>query len=102
MLHWRKALLDSPDPRQRAVGLALGNAQPNPLAAPFALRDTPANNDLVLLAIQTNEARGERKQAADCYRKVIEFVRAHPDQYDPEFNTTFERLIAELDPSPTT
>ena len=47
------------------------------------------------------EARGDRKQAADCYRKVIEFVRAHPDQYDPEFNTTFERLIAELDPSPT-
>jgi hypothetical protein len=47
------------------------------------------------------EARGERKQAADCYRKVIEFVRAHPEQYDPEFNTTFERLIAELDPPPT-
>jgi hypothetical protein len=47
------------------------------------------------------EARGERKQAADCYRKVIEFVRAHPEQYDPEFNTTFERLVAELDPPPT-
>jgi tetratricopeptide (TPR) repeat protein len=44
------------------------------------------------------EARGEPRQAADCYRKVIEFVRAHPEQYDPEFNTTFERLVAELDP----
>jgi tetratricopeptide (TPR) repeat protein len=47
------------------------------------------------------EARGERKQAADCYRKVIEFVLAHPQQYEPEFNTLFERLVAELDPPPT-
>jgi tetratricopeptide (TPR) repeat protein len=44
------------------------------------------------------EARGDRRAAADCYRKVIEFVQAHPKQYDPEFNTTFEQLIAELDP----
>jgi tetratricopeptide (TPR) repeat protein len=47
------------------------------------------------------EARGERRQAADCYRKVIEFVLTHPEQYDPEFNTTFERLVAKLDPSNT-
>jgi len=31
------------------------------------------------------EARGQNKQAADCYRKVIEFVRRHPEQYDPDF-----------------
>lgn len=48
------------------------------------------------------EARGQRKAAADCYRKVIEFVRAHPEQYEPEFTTTFEQLIAELDPPPPT
>lgn len=48
------------------------------------------------------EARGERKAAADCYRKVIEFVRAHPEQYDPEFNSTFESLVAELDPPANT
>jgi tetratricopeptide (TPR) repeat protein len=47
------------------------------------------------------EARGDRKQAADCYRKVIEFVRAHPKQYDPEFTSTFEGLVAELDPPAT-
>jgi len=35
------------------------------------------------------EARGDKQQAAYYYRKVIEFVRAHPDQYDPEFETTF-------------
>jgi len=44
------------------------------------------------------EARGEPRQAADCYRKVIEFVLAHPEQYEPEFSTVFERLVLKLDP----
>jgi tetratricopeptide (TPR) repeat protein len=44
------------------------------------------------------QARGDHKAAADCYRKVIEFVRNHPELYDPEFETTFQRLIAKLDP----
>jgi tetratricopeptide (TPR) repeat protein len=47
------------------------------------------------------EARGQNREAADCYRKVIEFVRDHPDQYDPEFANTFHRLVAKLDPPPT-
>jgi tetratricopeptide (TPR) repeat protein len=47
------------------------------------------------------EARGQNREAADCYRKVIEFVRDHPDQYDPEFANTFHRLVAKLDPQPT-
>jgi TolA-binding protein len=46
------------------------------------------------------EARGDHKQAAHYYRRVIDFVRAHPDQYEPEFETTFLRLIEELDPTP--
>jgi tetratricopeptide (TPR) repeat protein len=46
------------------------------------------------------EARGEPKQAADCYRQVIDFVRAHPDQYEPEFETTFHQLVQKLDPAP--
>jgi tetratricopeptide (TPR) repeat protein len=46
------------------------------------------------------EARGQKKQAADCYRQVIEFVRARPQQYDPEFANTFHKLVATLDPSP--
>jgi hypothetical protein len=29
--------------------------------------------------------RGENRQAADCYRKVIAFVREHPDDYHPGF-----------------
>lgn len=45
------------------------------------------------------EARGQNKQAADCYRQVIEFVCAHPDQYEPQFATTFHNLVARLDPT---
>ncbi len=45
------------------------------------------------------EARGQKKEAADCYRKVIEFVREHPDDYEPEFLDTFHRLVAKLDPA---
>jgi hypothetical protein len=44
------------------------------------------------------EARRDRKAAADCYRKVIEFVKAHPKQYEPTFTVTFEQMIHELDP----
>src|SRR5215470_3931015 len=29
-----------------------------------------------------HEARGDSRQAADCYRKVIDFTRQHPDNYD--------------------
>jgi hypothetical protein len=47
------------------------------------------------------EARGDHKQAAHCYRQVIDFVRAHPDQYEPDFEATFHRLIQKLDPTTT-
>jgi tetratricopeptide (TPR) repeat protein len=46
------------------------------------------------------EARGDKKQAAHHYRQVIEFVRAHPTHYEPGFETTFLRMIDELDPPP--
>src|SRR6266568_2870794 len=44
------------------------------------------------------EARGQNREAADCYRKVIDFVAAHPDLYEPEFAQPFRELIAKLDP----
>ena len=47
------------------------------------------------------EARGDRKQAAHYYRQVIDFVRAHPDQYEPAFESTFQRLVQTLDPPST-
>lgn len=39
---------------------------------------------------------------ADCYRKVIEFARQHPEQYGREFEKTFQMLVAELDLPATT
>ena len=48
------------------------------------------------------EARGQNKQAADCYRKVIEFARQHPEQYDPEFEKAFQGWVEELDPPAAT
>ncbi|MGH6826619.1 SEC-C metal-binding domain-containing protein [Methyloceanibacter sp.] len=45
-----------------------------------------------------HEARGEKKLAADCYRKVVEFCLAHSDQYDPHFATRFQQMVEELDP----
>jgi tetratricopeptide (TPR) repeat protein len=45
------------------------------------------------------EARGQLRQAADCYRKVVELVRANPADYAPEFEANFIELIAKLDAS---
>jgi tetratricopeptide (TPR) repeat protein len=44
-----------------------------------------------------HEARGEKKQAADCYRKAIEIIRRQPD-YDPAFADVFVKLVDKLDP----
>jgi tetratricopeptide (TPR) repeat protein len=45
------------------------------------------------------EARGDNQQAAGCYRKVIEFIRAHPDDYDDGFDEVFAKLVEKLDPA---
>jgi tetratricopeptide (TPR) repeat protein len=46
-----------------------------------------------------HEARSQFRQAADCYRKVIEVMRANPEDYDPEFVVSFLNLIAKLEAS---
>jgi tetratricopeptide (TPR) repeat protein len=43
-------------------------------------------------------ARGENKQAADCYRKVLDIIRRRPGDYDAAFDEKFINLIAKLDP----
>ena len=48
------------------------------------------------------EARGDHRQAADCYRKVIDVIRAHPDDYDPEFEAVFQKRVDRLDPPTAT
>jgi tetratricopeptide (TPR) repeat protein len=45
-----------------------------------------------------HEARGENRQAADCYRKVIEFLEQNPDYADPGFVDVFANRIVKLDP----
>jgi tetratricopeptide (TPR) repeat protein len=46
-----------------------------------------------------HEARGENKQAAHCYRKALEIIRAQPDCYEPAFANVFVRLVEKLDPA---
>ena len=45
-----------------------------------------------------HEARGENSEAAKCYRKVVEFIRKHPDNYDARFAEMFIEKIAKLEP----
>lgn len=46
-----------------------------------------------------HEARGQFRQAAHCYRKVIEFTRANPQDYDPGFVDIFLALVVKLEAS---
>jgi tetratricopeptide (TPR) repeat protein len=46
-----------------------------------------------------HEARGQFREAADCYRKLIEFTRANPEDYDAGFVNSFLELIAKLEAS---
>jgi tetratricopeptide (TPR) repeat protein len=44
------------------------------------------------------EARGDHRQAAECYRRAIAVIRDHPDDYDPDFEAVFRKLVERLDP----
>lgn len=46
-----------------------------------------------------HEARGQFREAAECYRKVIEFTRANPEDYDPGFVDIFLALVVKLEAS---
>jgi tetratricopeptide (TPR) repeat protein len=45
-----------------------------------------------------HEARGQNKEAADCYRKALEIIRAQPENYDAAFADVFAKLVDKLDP----
>jgi tetratricopeptide (TPR) repeat protein len=45
-----------------------------------------------------HEARGEKRQAAECYRKAIAVIRQHPDDFGSSLKKTFEELVKQLDP----
>jgi tetratricopeptide (TPR) repeat protein len=45
-----------------------------------------------------HQAKGDYRQAIDCYRKVIEFARNDPHLYGPDFAAYFHALIEQLEP----
>jgi tetratricopeptide (TPR) repeat protein len=45
-----------------------------------------------------HEARGENRQAAHCYRKVIEFLQQNPGYSDTGFEEILAERITKLDP----
>jgi SEC-C motif len=45
-----------------------------------------------------HEKRGENREAADCYCKVIMFIEQNPDYSDSGFKDEFATRIAKLDP----
>ncbi len=46
------------------------------------------------------QAKGNHRQAVDCYRKVIAFARNEPHLYDPQFVDHFRGLIDHLETQP--
>jgi tetratricopeptide (TPR) repeat protein len=44
-----------------------------------------------------HETRGDKQKAAECYRKVIEVIRRQPENYEPDSEQTFAKLIDQLD-----
>ena len=45
------------------------------------------------------EARGDQRQAAECYRSCLQFIRAHPGDFEPEYE---QFLLSKLDPPSST
>ncbi len=45
-----------------------------------------------------HEKRGQNREAADCYRRMLDVIGRRPDDYDPAMITDFTALIAKLDP----
>jgi hypothetical protein len=44
------------------------------------------------------EARSENRQAANCYRRVVDFLQQIPGYADSEFMQVFATRTAKLDP----
>ena len=66
-----------------------------PTPSSNAIPDAPDGYDRLGMVC---EARGEKRKAAEYYRKLIVLVRKHPDDYDPEYTDNLHRLVDELDP----
>jgi tetratricopeptide (TPR) repeat protein len=49
-----------------------------------------------------HEKRGENRQAAECYRKVVDFLHQNPGYADADLAEHYTKLAAKLDPPVTT
>ena len=65
-------------------------------------RGSPSEHDGYDRLGMVHEARGENRQAADCYRKVIDLIREHPGGFDPGFEDMYAKLVNRLDPPAAT
>lgn len=45
-----------------------------------------------------HEKRGQNREAADCYRKVIDFIREHADGFDAVTIDDYAARVTKLDP----
>jgi tetratricopeptide (TPR) repeat protein len=68
-------------------------------AAHDVLARFPAVHDGYECLGRLYQAKGDQRQAAECYRKVIAFARFEPHLYDPEFVGHFQALIDRLEPA---
>lgn len=78
--------------------VAAGKLDEAETAARDLLRRFPDVHDSWDRLGMVHEARGDSRQAADCYRKVIDFIRKHPDRYDAGMLDQFAKLVERLDP----
>ena len=67
-------------------------------AAHAVLARFPAVHDGYECLGRLHQAKGDNRQAAECYRKVIAFARNEPHLYDPHFIDHFQDLIDRLEP----
>ena len=107
---YQEELLESQDAWQEAQGLdAASNAvvdlvhagrldEAEQAARALLLRYPEVHDGYDRLGM-VHEARGQFREAADCYRLVIEFTRAHPADYDAGFVDSFLELIVKLEDS---
>jgi tetratricopeptide (TPR) repeat protein len=66
-------------------------------AAHDLLRRYPEVHDGYDRLGMVHEARGDNAKAIDAYRQALDFVRQHPEDYDPEFEEVYLKLINRLD-----
>jgi len=66
-------------------------------AAHDVLARFPAVHDGYECLGRLYQAKGDHRQAAECYRKVIAFAREEPHFYDPHFIDHFQDLIDRLE-----